>query len=62
MNDETFNFHLRSGVGSYVSIPSLLQVVSHAYWFNPPAQLTGEKQTTKKFDSTPKKLYPVDFA
>ena len=54
-NDEIFNLHLGSRVGSTVSIPCLLEDTSHINWFHPPKLLTRKKQRTQKWDSTPNK-------
>ena len=56
-NDKILNLHLGSGVGPWVSIPSLLQDTCHIYWFHPPIQLIRKKQRTQKRDSTINKLY-----
>ena len=56
-NDEIFNLDLGSGVGPWVSIPCLVQDTSQIYWFHPCKQLPRRKQRTKKWDSTPNKLY-----
>ena len=61
-NGEIFNLHLRSDPSPWVSIPCLLQDVSHIYWFHPPKPLTRKKQGAHKWDSIPNKLYCSAFA
>ena len=61
-NDEIFNLHLGSGARVWVSIPCLLQDISHIYWFHLPKQSTRKKQRTQKWDSTPNKLYRTGLA
>ena len=43
-NDEIFNLHLGSGASTWVSIPCLLQDMSHTSWFHPPKQLTAKNK------------------
>ena len=61
-NDEIFNLNLRAGAGPWVSIPCLLQVTGHLYWFHLSKQLTRKKQRTQKWNSTLRKSYRTALA
>ena len=43
-NDEIINLHLGSGAGLWVSIPCLLQGISHIYWFHLHKTINQEKR------------------
>ena len=56
-NDEIINLHLGSGLSYWLSIPCVLQDISHIYWFHPPKQWTRRKRNNPEMRSNSQQSY-----